>query len=62
MLSCRQDLFGSGHNALFKGLDGKLYTSFHIQTNPAHPSGDRTVVIGEVNFSEKDGEIFQTIE
>ena len=62
VLSCRKDLFGSGHNALFRGLDGKLYTSFHIQTNPAHPSGDRTVVIGEVNFGEKDGEIFQTIE
>jgi GH43 family beta-xylosidase len=62
VLSCRSDLFGAGHNAFFEGKDGGLYTSFHIQTDPEHPSGDRRTVIGRVSFSEKNGEIFQTIE
>ncbi len=62
VLSCREDLFGAGHNALFTTKDGELYTSFHIQTNPESPSGDRRTVIGKVIFSEKNGGIFQTIE
>ncbi len=62
VLSCRADLFGAGHNAFFKGKDGELYTSFHIQTYPDKPSGDRRTVIGKVTFSEKNGDIFQTIE
>ena len=62
VLSCRNDLFGSGHNAFFKTKENELYTSFHIQTNPEHPSGDRRVVIGKVTFGYKDGEIFETIE
>jgi beta-xylosidase len=62
VLSCREDLFGAGHNAFFTGFDGKLYTAFHIQTNPEKPSGDRRTVIGEVRFSERNGEIFETIE
>ena len=62
VLSCREDLFGSGHNAFFKGKDGELYTSFHIQTNPQSPSGDRRVVIGKVTFGENSGDIFQTID
>lgn len=62
VLSCREDLFGSGHNAFFNGKDGKLYTSFHIQTNPENPSGDRRVVIGKVDFDVKNGDIVQTIE
>lgn len=62
VLSCHEDLFGSGHNAIFKGKDNELYTSFHIQTDPKHPSGDRTVVIGKVKFDIKNNEIFQTIE
>ena len=62
VLSCHEELFGSGHNALFVGKDNELYTSFHIQTDPKHPSGDRTVVIGKVKFDVKDNEIYQTIE
>jgi beta-xylosidase len=62
VLSCRKELFGAGHNAFFTGKDGEIYTSFHIQTDPAHPSGDRRTVIGKVSFSEKNGEIFEEIE
>ena len=62
VLSCRDDLFGAGHNAFFKGKDGELYTAFHIQTDPEHPSGDRRVVVGRVFFEEKDGELSQRIE
>ena len=62
VLSCREDLFGSGHNAFFTGKDGELYTSFHIQTNPEKPSGDRRVVIGKVAFGEMNGDILQTID
>ena len=62
VLSSRGDLFGSGHNAFFVGADGELYTSFHIQTDPEHPSGDRRAVIGRVYFSERDGEIYEEIE
>lgn len=61
VLSCRSDLFGAGHNAFFVDKEGKLRTSFHIQTNPDKPSGDRRTVIGTVEFSEKDGQLFQTI-
>ena len=62
VLSCRKELFGAGHNAFFTGKDGEIYTSFHIQTDPAHPSGDRRTVIGKVSFSERNGEIFEEIE
>ena len=62
VLSCNKELFGAGHNAFFRGKDGNMYTSFHIQTNPLQPSGDRTTVIGKVTFSEKNGDILQTIE
>ena len=62
VLSCRKELFGAGHNAFFTGKDGEIYTSFHIQTDPAHPSGDRRTVIGKVSFSEKNGDIFEEIE
>ena len=62
VLCCRRELFGAGHNAFFTGKDGELYTSFHIQTNPEKPSGDRRTVIGKVTFGEKNGEIYQTIE
>ena len=62
VLSCRAELFGAGHNTFFESKDGKLLTSFHIQTDPSHPCGDRTTVIGEVAFSEKNGDIFETIE
>lgn len=61
VLSCRADLFGAGHNAFFTARDGRLMTAFHIQTDPAHPSGDRRVAIGETNFTF-DGDIAQTIE
>ena len=62
VLSCRKELFGAGHNAFFTGKDGEIYTSFHIQTDPEHPSGDRRTVIGKVSFSERNGEIFEEIE
>lgn len=62
VLSSREDLFGAGHNAFFYGKDGELYTSFHIQTDPAHPSGDRRTVIGKVSFSCVDGKIKQSID
>lgn len=62
VLSCRADLFGAGHNAFFRALDGTLCTAFHIQTNPDHPSGDRRIVIGRVKFTETDGDLVQTIE
>lgn len=62
VLCCREGLFGAGHNAFFTGKDGELYTSFHIQTNPDRPSGDRRTVIGRVGFEERDGVLYQTIE
>lgn len=62
VLSCRKELFGAGHNAFFTGKDGEIYTSFHIQTNPDAPSGDRRTVIGKVSFSERNGDIFEEIE
>ena len=62
VLSRRSDLFGAGHNAFFTDTKGNLLTSFHVQTNPQKPSGDRRTVIGKVAFSEKNGQIFQTIE
>lgn len=62
VLSCRADLFGAGHNAFFYGKDGALYTSFHIQTDPEHPSGDRRTVIGKVNLSVSDNGLIETIE
>ena len=61
VLSSRSDLFGAGHNAFFVTREGELYTSFHVQTNPEKPSGDRRTVIGKVIFSEKNGEICQDI-
>lgn len=61
VLSCREDLFGAGHNAFFTAIDGRLMTAFHIQTDPAHPSGNRRTTIGEVTFAHKNGEIAQDI-
>ncbi len=61
VLSCRSDLFGAGHNAFFTDKEGRLCTSFHIQTNPEKPSGDRRTVIGFVEFSETEKGIFQSI-
>lgn len=62
VLSCREGLFGAGHNAFFTAKDGTLMTAFHIQTDPEHPSGDRRTAMGVVTFGEKNGEIFQEIE
>ena len=62
VLCCRWELFGAGHNAFFTGKDGELYTSFHIQTNPDRPSGNRRTVIGRVRFVERDGLLCQEIE
>lgn len=62
VLSRNEEFFGAGHNAFFMNKDGELMTSFHIQTNPSSPSGDRTTVIGKVKFSEENGEIKEIIE
>ena len=62
VLSCSDDLFGAGHNALFRDKNGDIMTSFHIQTDPEHPSGNRRTVIGRVFFSEKNGDIFEEIK
>ncbi|MBS1455852.1 MAG: family 43 glycosylhydrolase [Clostridia bacterium] len=43
---------GPGHNSVFKGFDGNLYTSFHIHTDYEHPSGDRTVCFARVEFDD----------
>jgi len=51
-----EDFSGPGHNAFFVDHDGKLKTSFHIHTDPAHPSGDRRAVIADVAY--RDGRFF----
>lgn len=61
VLSCRDDMFGAGHNAFFISKEGKLMTSFHIQTDPENPSPDRRTCIGEVVFTEENGIIKQDI-
>jgi GH43 family beta-xylosidase len=61
VLSCREELFGAGHNAFFTTKEGKLMTSFHVQTNPSHPGEDRRTCIGEVRFTEENGIIKQEI-
>lgn len=61
VLCSREGLFGAGHNAFFKSKDGRLMTSFHVQTNPEKPSQDRRVCIGEVAFREENGVIYQEI-
>ena len=61
VLCAREGLFGAGHNAFFTSKDGKLMTSFHVQTNPEKPSGDRRVCIGEVVFKEENGVLFESI-
>lgn len=45
------DFSGPGHNSFFRD-GGKLYTAFHIHTDPTHPSGDRRMCIGEAFFHE----------
>lgn len=62
VLSRNEEFFGAGHNAFFFNKDNELMTSFHIQTNPSAPSGDRTTVIGKVRFTEENGEIKEIIE
>ena len=61
VLCAREGLFGAGHNAFFTSKDGQLMTSFHVQTNPENPSGDRRVCIGEVTFQEENGVLFESI-
>ena len=62
VLRARDGLFGAGHNAFFCAKDGTLMTSFHVQTTPENPSGNRRTVIGKVGFEERDGVLYQTIE
>ena len=61
VLSKDKELFGAGHNAFFTSKENKLMTAFHVQTNPEKPSGNRRVCIGEVEFTEKDGVIYEKI-
>ena len=61
VLCSREGLFGAGHNAFFTAKDGRLMTSFHVQTNPDNPSGDRRTCIGEVRFRKENGIIYQEI-
>ena len=61
VLCSRKELFGAGHNAFFKAEDGSLMTSFHVQTNPENPSGDRRVCIGNVTFREENNICYQDI-
>ena len=61
VLSRNSELFGAGHNALFTGKDGELYTAFHIQTNPEKPGPDRRVVIGKVEFYYEDNQLCEKI-
>lgn len=44
---------GPGHNMIFEGKDGNLYTAFHVHTNYEAPSGDRRVCITEVRFDKQ---------
>lgn len=62
VLRARDGMFGAGHNAFFYNKEGELMTSFHIQTDPEHPSGDRTVCIGRVTFKEVDDVLYQYID
>ncbi len=43
---------GPGHNMIFKGKNGKLYTAFHVHTNYDAPSGDRKAYIAKVYFED----------
>lgn len=47
------DFSGPGHNSLFYGKDGRLYTTFHVHTNYDEPSGDRRACIAEAYFDEQ---------
>jgi len=62
VLSCREDLFGAGHNAFFYDKEGNLMTALHVQTDPEHPSGNRRVCIGKVTFREENGIVYQEIQ
>lgn len=61
VLTRNEDLFGAGHNAFFYSNNGKLMTAFAIQTDPKHPSGNRRVCIGKVDFEISDTVIKQKI-
>lgn len=47
-----EDFSGPGHNSFFRDKDGKLYTAFHIHTDPQNPSGNRRMCIAEAGFDE----------
>ena len=47
------DYSGPDHNSFFEGLDGKLYTAFHVHTDYDCPSGDRRACIAEVVFDNE---------
>ncbi|MBQ7171511.1 MAG: glycoside hydrolase family 43 protein [Clostridia bacterium] len=49
---------GPGHNNYFLSPDGtEIYTVYHIHTDPANPSGDRTPCIDRLVFDE-DGLLY----
>jgi len=44
---------GSGHNNYFSSPDGKeIYTVYHVHTDPANPSGNRTPAIDKLVFDD----------
>lgn len=51
------DFSGPGHNNFFRDEKGDLFTSFHIHTDPAHPSGDRRMCLARAGFAP-DGIFF----
>ena len=62
VLCSREGMTGAGHNYIFRDKDGGLRTSFHIQTSPEHPGGDRRMVIGRVKlFTDGEGNIREDI-
>lgn len=58
IMTCKdaeEDFAGPGHNAFFRDKEGNLMASFHIQTFPEKPSGNRKACI--CNAEIKNGTI-----
>lgn len=51
------DFSGPGHNNIFTDLNGNLKISFHIHTDPLHPSGDRKACIADCKIEDGNIEI-----
>ena len=50
VLHRREGMSGPGHNSFFTDAAGQLRAAFHIHTDPARPSGDRTACICGVSL------------